>query len=408
MKRMTLVLVGVLTAVLFLLAACGGDATTAPTATNAPPTSTPQPTATLAPGETPQPTATTAPQPTRRPTATPFPTPTPAPTIAGPPFYDGKTLRIIVPSSPGGGYDAYARLIARHIGKHIPGNPDVIVQNMPGGNNLRGANYIAQVAPKDGTVFGTFVNSAYMNQFLGDAGVEFDVTTLNWLGSPTFSTDTVYCRTDVVGDRTLEEIAAAQIAGEIPTLFLGSSATTAFVSHARILQQFVPGFDWKLVLGYPGGAEFRLAVRQGEIDCAGGSKDSFLADMGDLIDAGELNVISTTGDPNLDRDPTFPNAATLIERAETSQEEALASAYTGTPASGRPYAAPPGVPADRITILREGFRKAVLDPEFIAEAEQIRRPITYVPPEAIENVFNSLFTASDEEKERIGKILSGE
>ena len=313
MKRKALALATAAAALVLLLAACGGgDATSTPRPTDRPPTEptdTPQPTATLAPGETPQPTATPAPTPTRRPTATPFPTPTPAPTSVGPPFYEGKTIRIIVNATPGGGYDAYARLVARHIGKHIPGNPDVIVQNLPGGNTLRGPNFIAVAAPRDGTVFGTIVNSNYMEQFLGEPGVEFDVTTLSWVGSPAFTTDTVYCRTDVVGDRTLEELAAAQQSGEVRKLFLGSSNPTAFVSHARILKEFVPGFDWDLVLGYPGGAEFRLAIRKGELDCAGGSKDSFLNDLSDMIEAGEINVLSTTGDANLDRDPTFPRCA---------------------------------------------------------------------------------------------------
>ncbi len=412
MKRKALALATAAAALVLLLAACGGgDATSTPRPTDRPPTEptdTPQPTATLAPGETPQPTATPAPTPTRRPTATPFPTPTPAPTAVGPPFYEGKTIRIIVNATPGGGYDAYARLVARHIGKHIPGNPDVIVQNMPGGNTLRGPNFIAVAAPRDGTVFGTIVNSNYMEQFLGEPGVEFDVTTLSWVGSPAFTTDTVYCRTDVVGDRTLEELAAAQQSGEVRKLFLGSSNPTAFVSHARILQEFVPGFDWELVLGYPGGAEFRLAVRKGEIDCAGGSKDSFLADMSDLLEAGELNILSTTGDANLDRDPTFPDVPTLLERAKTPADIALASAYVASPATGRPFAAPPGVPLDRLAILREGFRQAVLDPEFVADAEQIRRPISYVPPEAIVKVFQDLFSAPEEEKARIAKILSGE
>lgn len=126
-----------------------------------------------------------------------------------------------------------------------------------------------------------------------------------------------------------------------------------------------------------------------------------------MLEAGELNVLSTTGDPNLDRDPTFPNVPTLLERAKTPEDQALASAYVASPSTGRPFAAPPGVPLDRLVILREGFRQAVLDPELLAEAEQIRRPITYVPPEAIENVFETLFNVPEEEKERIAKVMAG-
>jgi tripartite-type tricarboxylate transporter receptor subunit TctC len=359
----------------------------------------PSPTAapTVAPG------AGQTPQPSPTPVAA---EPTPTPTPAGPPFYQGRTIRVIVGFSPGGGFDAYARMLARHLPRHIPGEPRAVVQNMPGGGGLSAANYRYRAAPADGTVMATTIGTAYLSQFLGEAGVEFDSQEFAHLGSLFSANQLIIARTEYAGERSLDELAQAINDGTLRTFFLGSPGAGPTYQHGRILEELV-GYPAEWILGYPGSAEANLAIRRGEVDGGGAFADTVLSEFSDLLAAGEIRVLSQTGGPDLQRDPQFPDVPALMERAQTQLERALVSTYLGTNVMNRWFFMPPNVPGERVSILTQAIQSMVQDSDFLAEAEATRRPIHYVLPSTIEGILEDIFTTPPEEAEFIRDVLAG-
>ena len=292
-------------------------------------------------------------------------------------FYKGKRITITVGYGPGGGYDVFARLLARHIGKYIPGHPQIVVQNMPGAGSLTSVNYLYSVAPKDGTVFGIFARDMPLLGFLGhNPNVKFDPRKFTWLGSSSNFSDDAYVLI-VRDDAPVKSIDQMRKPGG-PELVLGGTADGATGGDVpRILQAALNLQNMKLILGYRDSAAVFLAMERNEV--AGRTTDlsaiqSIKPDW--LRPGGGYRLLVQYA--RRDRHPDYPNVPTARELAETAEGRALIEfTETGLLTMARPYAAPPEVPADRAKALQEAFAATHRDPEFLAEAKKAR---VYVSP----------------------------
>lgn len=384
------VFIGVMALLLALLAAaCSPDPTatprptTAPTDTPVPATDTPAPpTPTLRPGETPQPTATPRPAtPTPRPTATAVPTQPPPETD----FFEGKTIRILVGSVPGGGYDFFSRLVAKHMPQYIPGKPSMIIQNMPGAGGLIGNNFLYNVAKPDGLTISP-IHMELAGQVLVRApGVEVDFADLEYLGHIQQSIPNCAVTTSAEGGvSTFEELIDGP---EVP---MGAFASTTF--FVDLLNQAF-GTNLKNVSGYSGTGTMFVAVEQDEVHgFCGYPAASIIGARADWISSGYVKpfIQFSLGD----RDPLIPDTPSLFNdfshlTTETWLE--VFRALLGPYSTFRPFAAPPGTPEDRVLVLRDAFWNMLKDPGFIGDAERVGRPIT---PLASYDVFITALRAS--------------
>ena len=283
-----------------------------------------------------------------------------APLSAQEPFYKGNTLRIIVGSTPGGGLDAYSRVIARHMGKHIPGNPTIIVENMPGAGSLILASHLYKVAKPDGLTIGNFVGDILMAQLLGRPGVEADFLKFGYIGVPL--RDFNACGlTKVSGITSVEKWMAAKV-----PVKLGSTAPgTSTDNTPRILRALL-GLPIQTVTGYKGTAEIRLAAESGEI--AGGcwTWGSMRTTWRKGIQAGDVVVVlQNRPEPH----PELPTIPLTIDLAKTREARELVLASDPSLIIFT-YALPPGSPSERLQILRRGFMETMKDPEFLKDAGQ--------------------------------------
>ena len=294
-------------------------------------------------------------------------------------FYKGKTITIVVRSNPGGGYDTYGRLIANHIGKHIPGNPDVIVQNMPGAGGIVAANYLNSQADQDGTVLAIFDRGAAFTQRVGKEGVAYDVSKWNLLGSATGEAYAYVAAKDAPFD-SLSELKALSDEQKFSATGPGSDSYT----YTELLQN--AGMPVKLISGYVGTQEKLLAIIRGEVQGTAGSFGS----IAEQAESEGLKVIGLLGSV-----PARPELQQLADFMPDNQMPTMAVAVAPL-AAGRPFSTTPNVPADRVKILQEAFAAALTDPALLAEAEKSGRPIDYMGPEALATLYGNILAASDE------------
>ncbi len=294
-------------------------------------------------------------------------------------FYKGKTITIIVRSGPGGGYDQYGRLIGNHIGKHIPGNPKVIVQNMPGAGGIVAANYLDSQAPRDGTVVAIIDRGVAFTQRVGKEGVSYDVSKWNLLGSATGEAYAYVAAKDAPFN-SLSELKSLRDEQKFSATGPGSDSYT----YTELLQN--AGMPVRLISGYVGTQEKLLAVIRGEVQGTAGS-------FGSIVEQAKeegLKVIGLLG--KVAGQDQLEQLSTFIPE---NQKATLAVA-TAPLAAGRPFATTPGVPADRVKILQDAFRKALEDPELIAEAAKGERPIDYMNPEDLATLYSNILMAPDD------------
>jgi tripartite-type tricarboxylate transporter receptor subunit TctC len=278
------------------------------------------------------------------------------------PFYRGKTVTVIVGFSPGGGYDLYARVLARHIGKHLPGAPNVTVQNMPGAGSLKAANYLYNVAPKDGTVFGTFDRGLPMERLLGRVeGENFDASRFTWIGSVT-DEPSVCGFSSRSGIRSWEDMKAK------PFKVGGAGATADDQIYPTVLKNLFH-LPVRVVTGYPGRAEAVLSIRRGEIDgLCGWSWSSLQSQDRTLYDSGQIVVPLQLG---VEKSPSLPNVPVLGDLTSDPKQKAALKLIFSRLTLARPFAAPPGLPAERTKALRDAFDATMRDPEFAAEMQRL-------------------------------------
>lgn len=278
-------------------------------------------------------------------------------------FYRNKQIKLIIGTDTGGSYDLSGRLIARHLGRHIPGNPTIIVQNMPGAGSIVAANFISEVAPQDGTVIGAILQTLLIqSQISKDNQIKFDIRRLNWIGNPAAGTVNVLVTWHDAPVKTIKEAQEKTVA-----IGLTSIAATDGVEFAIV--QNLLSTRLKPVTGYKGGNEINIAMERGEIfGRIGQSWSGWKQTRPDWVRDKKLNVLVQIGRKPADDLPGVPLLNDIPTDKETRQLVAL---YSDTIALGRPLIVGPHVPADRIGILRKAFRDLMADEEYLAEAKRI-------------------------------------
>jgi tripartite-type tricarboxylate transporter receptor subunit TctC len=314
-------------------------------------------------------------------------------------FYRGKTVRIIVGFSAGGGYDAYSRVIGRHIQKHIPGNPSIIVENMAGAGSIILANYMFNAAPKDGTVIGNFSGQIILEQLFGNPAVQYDLGKFRYLGVPIGETY-LLITTRKSGVTKLDELLGAKskqiTVGGIP----GST-----VEQGPMLMRDLLGANIKVVSGYKGTADVRLAMESGEIDGIMNSWESSKVTSLDRIKSGDWQILAQLGDNPLAALPV-KNVPTIPQIAKTDEQRQLLSFGAAAPNQfGKVYVVPAGVPQDRAAALEAALTNTFADKEFLAEAEKGKLDIEPVAAQHVQKLVNDFFGLPAELKAKLKKIL---
>lgn len=298
------------------------------------------------------------------------------------PFYKGKSLRIVVGTSAGGGYDTYTRTIARHLGKHIPGNPHIIVENMPGAGHRIGANHVYKAAKPDGLTLGHFQGSLFLAQALGDKNIEFDSRKFEFIGAPV--KDTRACAlTRATGITSVEQWMASKSPLKMGGIGLGATEEVPRMLRAAL------GLPIQIVSGYKGTSEIRMAAESGEV--AGGcwTWDSIRATWSSAIKSGEaIVVLQILSKPH----PELPGVPLAISYAKSEEARKLIEVGIQEPSDySRPYVAPPGTPKDRLELLRKAFQDTMRDPELLADAEKSKLDIEPVSAAELEKTVAGLF-----------------
>jgi len=277
-------------------------------------------------------------------------------------FYESKTVRFIVGFTAGGGYDAYTRAIARHMGKHIPGNPTMVVDNMPGAGSMISANYTFKAAKPDGLTIGHFIGGLFLQQLLGKAGIEFDSAKFEFVGVPAqdnfmFGVHKSTGITDV----------NAWIASRQVIKFGGVANGSGSDDIPNILKATL-GLPIQLVSGYKGTADVRLAFNSGEVQGISNSWESTKSTWRKEVESGDLRIILQA---TLKSHPDFPKLPVAYDMAKSDEAKRLiATVLRVHGPTVRPYALPPRTPKDRVEILRKGFMDTMKDPDFLAEAKK--------------------------------------
>jgi len=319
-------------------------------------------------------------------------------------FYKGKTLRFVVGSAPANFYDSWARLIARYWGKYIPGNPNVIVQNMPGAGSISATNYVYEVAKPDGLSVVLPNNSIYIEQLIGRKEARFDLRKFHWLGSASQDSIILYMRADT-GLKTVGDIVKAK---EAPSCG-GSGTTSSDYIIARILELTV-GAKINSVSGYSGGSDADLAVEKGEIACRAHTLASHFGREpfnGWHKKGFDFHVLQS----GRKRDPRAAEAQTVYEIMDefkvADTKRRVAQALLSGGEFGRPVLVTPGSPPDRLKTLRESFRNVLKDAELLAEAKRARMDVEYTAGEELETLLKEVLSQPPEVVEQARKILGG-
>jgi tripartite-type tricarboxylate transporter receptor subunit TctC len=313
-------------------------------------------------------------------------------------FYRGKQVSVVVGSSPGGGYDTYARLLARRFGSYIPGNPTVVPQNMPGAGSIKAANYIYGVAAKDGAAIGTFGRTIPVAPLLAAAGAAFDATKFTWLGS--ISKDTSLCVTSAKSPiKTWDDFLAkpSTLGGE------GAGADPDVFAH---LYKNVFGAKSKLVTGYPGTNDISLAMERQEIDGFCGLSWSTLRSIHpDWLNNKSVNIIVQAG---LKKAPELPDVPLAIDLAKGQEQLQIVKLVLVSQEMARPFAAPPGLPADRRAALIGAFDQTMQDRAFLAEAKKQGLDVDPVSAAAIDALLAEVYATPKSVADKAAKATTTE
>ena len=314
-------------------------------------------------------------------------------------FYGGKTVTILVGHSAGGGFDTYARVISRYLGKYIPGNPNVLVNNMPGAGTLISANYTFNQAPKDGTLINSFDGGIVPSQLYGSSAVQFDLTKLNYIGAPdTFKY--IMAVTKKPGITKMEEFISGGkqiVVGAVPNTGIG---------HAAMLLKEVLGANVKLVSGFKGTAEIRLAMKSGEVDSVITGWETLRVSNLKDFESGEWLILSQWVDELL---PDLPqkNVPLIYQFARTEEERQLFQLGLIKPNNyARPYAMPPGVPQDRVQAIQAAFQKTLRDPDLIAEAERSKLNVSPISGAQLRSMILEGLSMPKNLKEKLRPMLA--
>lgn len=317
-------------------------------------------------------------------------------------FYQGKNITIITGTSAGSAYDTYSRLVAQYLGKHIPGNPTFTVQNMPGGGSMIAANYLYRVAKPDGLTLASINPALYFNQLAGRKEVQFDWGKFHWLGSPDWSDHVLYMRTDAPY-KTIHDVRTSTA----PPKCTATATGTTGHYLPKLLEETL-GTKFTIVLGYPGGPEMDLAVERNEAQCRAFTTTAWFS--GEPYSTWRKNgfarLLIQTGQERDERLPEVPTLYELMDHYKTKDlERRLADVVLASNIFGRPYVAPPAIPAEQAKILRQAFAKTLADPELLAEAKRRNLEIKPTAGEKLEKLARDIIVQPPEVIERMKKLL---
>ena len=320
-------------------------------------------------------------------------------------FYQGKTLTMVVASTSGGGYDLWARLTARHLVKYIPGNPSIIVQNMPGAGNIIGANYVYSVAKPDGLTLGAVNPALYFDQLVGRSEVKFDWGKFNWIGSPERNEIVHYIRADTAY-KTIDDLRNAKEPQKCGST--GTGSTGHYVP--RLLEETL-GIKTQIVSGYPGAPEIELAIERGEVFCWSPLLATYFGrePYRRWHKSGYVRVMLQTGakrDPRLNETPTLTE---LMQEHKTPEAgRRLAKVILTAATLGRPIGTASGVPVDRVKILRDAYAKALADPDLLGEAAKQGWEVNPLKGEELQTLSKEVINQPRDVIERMKWVLGRE
>ena len=296
-------------------------------------------------------------------------------------FYKGKIMNLYVGSAPGGGYDAYGRAVARHFGDHLPGNPSIVVKNMPGASGLRLAGYMYNAAKKSGLDIAGIHNTAVVEQLLGSK-VQFDSRKYNWLGSANQLTSTCVAQTSA-GVTTIQQAMEKE-------LLVGATGSAS--SSTQLVAAFMNslgGTKFKIIKGYPSTSSVFLAMERGEVGgLCGIGWDSLQAQVLEEIKAGKITILVQTG---TEKHPDLKDVPLVLDLARNDTDRKVLEFLVARQYMGRPYVAPPGTPADRVAALRAAFDATMADTKFKATAKKTRIPLSPITGQQVQNHIDKLF-----------------
>ena len=321
--------------------------------------------------------------------------PASAPTHAqAAPDLSGRTVSLIIAFGPGSGYDTWGRLVARHIGRHLPGRPQVVPQNMPGAGSFVATNHIYTIAPKDGTVLGIIARDAALGPLSGAPGARFDSTRLSWIGTPT--TETNVCAVfHTAKARTVEDLTRHEI-------ILGDTGPgTGTYAYPKALNGLL-GTRFRLITGFHASPDVFLAIARGEVEGMCESLDSAVSKRPDWIAERKLLLLFQGGAaPN----PAIAHVPFILDYARTEeQRQAIAYLYAGQ-GLGRPFVAPPALPPDRLAMLRAAFDATMQDAEFVADVHKAKLTLMPVKGEALADLVGRIYRTPPAIVELVGRLI---
>jgi hypothetical protein len=296
-------------------------------------------------------------------------------------FYKGKTIDVFIGTSVGGGYDAYARMLSRHMGRYIPGNPTLVPKNMEGGGGMRLANFLYNAAPKDGSQFATFNRGTGFDPLLGNKNAQFEAAKFNWLGS-TNNEVSVCVAWHTTGISKYEELLTRE-------LVVGASGPAADTYQFPKIANGVLGTKFKIITGYPGGNDIDLAMERGEVQGrCGWSWTSVKATHPTWLPQRKINILFQMG---LSKHPDLPDVPLIMDLARTDEERAIFKVIFGRQVMAWPFMAPPGVPKERAEALRKAFMDTMKDKAFLADAAKGNFEIRPVPGDEIQKLVQEIY-----------------
>jgi tripartite-type tricarboxylate transporter receptor subunit TctC len=307
-------------------------------------------------------------------------------------FYKSKQVSVLIGFGPGGANDAWARALARHMGRHIPGNPTLVPQNMPGAGTLKLANHLYNVAAKDGSVFGLINRGIPLEPLLG-GDAQFDPLQMNWIGSPDKDTTVCAARKDAQV-QTMEDL----FAKELVVGATGSGADTAI--YPEFLAEFL-GMKFRTIKGYPGSNEIVLAMERGEVQGICVAYESLARQR--LARDGQINILFQAA---LQKDPSIPAGIPLaLDLARSDAERKALELFLSRVALGRPFVAPPGLVAERIAALRGAFMATMNDPDFVEETKKLRLVVDPIPGERLTEILSEIYKTPKDVVARVAETL---
>ena len=312
-------------------------------------------------------------------------------------FYKGKNVDMYIGYSVGGGYDVYGRLVARFMGRHIPGSPTVVVKNMDGAGSLRAANYVYNLAPKDGTAMGVVARGIAFDTLFGLPGAQFDGTKFNWIGSANDEVSVCVSWAAGASINKFEDLYTRE-------MIVGGTGGSADTDQFPRVINAVLGAKMKVVAGYPGGNEINMAMERGEVSGrCGWSWSSVKSTQADWLKNKKINILVQL---SLAKHEDLPDTPLIMDLAKTDEQKQIFKLIFARQVLGRPFLAPPGIPADRVAALRKAFMDTMQDKEFLAEADKLKLEITAVSGEQLQKIVQEAYDTPQDVVKKTGDILN--